>query len=149
MREHKVCKTRRMEGLLMLLCLVGAGGCGSRATVSGKVTYQGRPVTYGAVIFVAGDGTARSAVIAPDGSYKIEGLSPGAVKIGVISPDPSKGRSAKRHHKLAPSQDGTAGSPGTQGAAWFPLPAQFEAPSTSGLNCTVGAGAVDHDIQLK
>jgi hypothetical protein len=127
----------------MLLCLVGAGGCGNRATVSGKVTYQGRPVTYGAVIFVAGDGTARSAVIAPDGSYKIEGLSPGAVKIGVLSPDPSKGRSAKRHHKPAPSQDGT------QSAAWFPLPTRFEAPSTSGLECTVGSGAVDHDIQLK
>jgi hypothetical protein len=138
-----------MEGLLVLLFLVGAGGCGNRATVSGKVTYQGRPVTYGAVIFVAGDGTARSAVIAPDGSYKIEGLSPGTLKIGVISPDPSKGRSARRQHKPAPPQDGAADSPGTQGVAWFPLPTQFEPPSTSGLDCTVESGTVDHDIQLK
>ena len=138
-----------MEGLLVLGFLVGAGGCGNRATVCGRVTYQGRPVTYGAVIFVAGDRTARSAVIAPDGSYKIEGLASGALKIGVISHDPSKGRSAKRRHKPAPPQDGSAGSPGSPGTAWFPLPARFETPATSGLDCTVGSGAVDHDIELK
>jgi hypothetical protein len=138
-----------MQRLLVLLFLVAAGGCGNRATVSGKVTYQGRPVTYGAVIFIAGDGTARSAVIAPDGSYKFEGLSPGPFKIGVLSPDPSKGRSARRHHKAAPSQDGTVGSPGTPGTTWFPLPARFETASTSGLDCTLGSGAVNHDIELK
>ena len=58
------------------------------------MTYQGRPVIHGSVIFLTADKTARSAAIEPDGSYAVEDVPPGVVKIGVVSRDPSRGRSA-------------------------------------------------------
>lgn len=148
MRQQDFHQTRWIEGLLTLLLLVGASGCGKQATISGKVTYQGRPVTYGSVIFLGGDGRAWSAAVARDGSYKIEGASPGMFKIGVISPDPSTGRSAARRRKPE-SKERAAGSPDAPVTAWFPLPTQFETPSTSGLECSVGSGLVNHDIELR
>src|SRR4051812_10074770 len=66
-----------------------AVGCGGRtATLTGKVTYQGNPVVSGSVIVLGADGTARSGVIQPDGTYAVEGVPRGPVRIGVLSPDP-------------------------------------------------------------
>ncbi len=124
-------------------------GCGNTATVSGKVNYQGRPVTYGSVIFVCTDKIARSGVIEPDGSYLIEGVPPGNVKIAVISRNPSLGRSVVRHEKpVQPGQKETS----TQELAvkkWFSLPPKFENHKTSGLECTISSGRVSYDIDLK
>ncbi len=115
----------------LALCACGCGG----ATVSGKVTYQGRPVTSGSVIILGADRQARSGVIEADGSYAVEGVTPGEVKIGVVSHDPAKGR---HQGKKPPPPRGT----------WFPLPPRYEDPETSGLGCTVGGGQVRHDIEL-
>jgi hypothetical protein len=139
-------------GWLVLPALLAAGGCGGSARVTGKVTYQGRPVTYGSVIFLSTDKTARSGVILPDGSYTIEGVPPGEAKIGVISRDPSKGRSTVRTGKparpsrkrVAPQRAAKDASPG-----WFRLPAKLEDPETSGIRCTIDARSVNHDIELK
>jgi hypothetical protein len=125
---------------LLAILLAGVCGCGHRATVTGKVTYQGRPVRHGTVILLGGDKMARAGVVQPDGSYLVEGVPPGSVKIGVISGDPSKGRS--------PMRDGKRVRPGRI-EGWFPLPSKFEAPETSGLSCTVDSGHVNHDIELK
>jgi hypothetical protein len=119
-------------GLLFAAGLLAAAcGCAGSATVSGKVTYRGRPVVAGSVVFLSADRTARSGVIEPDGSYTVRGVRPGAVKIGVISRDPAKkARGAARP------------------AGWFPLPRQFENPESSGVGTTVGSGRVQHDIDL-
>ena len=122
--------------------LAGVCGCGNTAKVTGKVTYQGRPVGYGSVIFLSADKTARSGVIEPDGSYTVEGVPPGTVKIGVISRDPSRGRSRVR-------RDVADASPPRQDRGWFPLPPKFEARRLRGLACAVGSGRVSHDIDLK
>jgi hypothetical protein len=79
--------------------LVGASGCGRTATVKGKVTFQGRPVTHGSVILLSSDGKARSGVIESDGSYSVENVPAGDLKIGVISRNPSKGRTEKPGHE--------------------------------------------------
>ena len=92
-----------VTALLLSVLLAAVGGCSKRATVTGTVTYQGRPVTYGSVIFLNADNTARSGAIAADGHYTIEGVPLGTVKIAVISRDPSKGRSVVRGHAPAPS----------------------------------------------
>jgi hypothetical protein len=128
-------------GLLLSAC-----GCGRTATVSGKVTYQGRPVTYGSVTFLGPDQTAHSGVIGHDGNYTVAGVYPGEVKIGVISHDPSKGRSVLRGDKPArPGKNGT--KPGTEG--WYPLPHKFEDPEASGVGCVVSAGRVTYHIELR
>src|SRR5438045_892164 len=94
-------KGQWISGLLCASLLVSACGCGGTATVSGKVSYQGRPVTYGSVIFLGDDNKARSGVIEPDGSYTVEKVFPGEALVGVISHDPSKGRSTLRGGKPA------------------------------------------------
>ena len=94
MRQHVFPMTRGAGRMLFLLLLAAVCGCGSTATVAGKVSYQGRPVVHGYVTFLSADKTARSAAIAPDGSYTIERVPPGVVKIGVVSRDPSRGVSA-------------------------------------------------------
>src|SRR5690349_503951 len=84
--------------------LIGAAaGCGGQgATVSGKVSYKGRPVVSGSVIVLNPDGTARTGVILPDGSYTVEGVSRGLVKIGVLSPDPAHTRSILKKDEAPP-----------------------------------------------
>jgi hypothetical protein len=149
MRKQVTDQIRGIGPLLLATLLTTIVGCGRSTTVTGKVSYAGRPVTHGSVIYVGADKAARSAAIAPDGSYTIEGILPGAVNIAVISREPSRGRSILRSHAAAPpSQPGAAGEAASDNE-WFPLPAKFESPMNSGLGCTLGAGHVTHDIDLK
>ena len=149
MRQAVAGKMRRSGAVLLPLLLAIAGGCSKTATVTGKVTYQGRPVTYGSVIFLNADKTARSSVIAPDGSYRIEGVLPGTVKIAVISRDPAKGRSVVRGRKSPPTDKTAGASPSVPATGWFPLPARFESPASSGLSCNVDSGPSGHDVEMK
>src|SRR5262249_55861805 len=131
--------TSRRSYTLIALLLTGLCGCGSTATVSGKVLYKGRPVTYGSVIIQNADKTAHSGPIEPDGPYTVEGVRPGDVKIGVISRDPSRDRFLQR-------RDAAAAKLIIKN--WFPLPHKLEDPNGSGLTCTVGSGQVNYDIDL-
>ena len=137
--------------LLTALLTAGIGGCSSKASVSGKVTYQGRHVTHGSVIVVSADSSARSAAIHSDGSFTIGGLPPGKARLGVVSRDPAKGRS------IFP-REAAVGSLKTQGKRpqkvtvnkeWFPLPSNLEDPATSGLVYTVVPGPMHWDLNLK
>ena len=132
--------TQLIGWLLLLSLLASAGGCDKTATVTGKVSYQGHPVTHGSVIFLNAGNKARSGVIEPDGSYTVEGVQPGTVRIGVISHDPAKGRSVVRGEKPSPAAPPTG---------WFALPARFEDPAASGLTCIVGSSSASHDIEMK
>src|SRR5262245_12848649 len=128
-------------------------GCGSTATLGGKVTYQGRPVASGSVIVLHADGTARSGVIQPDGTYAVEGVQRGHVRIGVLSPDPAHARSilhtGPRHapdsHKSA--KDGRAPAR-PKAPGWFPLPHDLGDPEKSGLACDVTSAHTRHDIDM-
>src|SRR5438132_9466479 len=104
------------------LLLIIACGCDGTATVQGKVSYRGRPVTYGSVLFVSSDRTTRSGVLASDGSYTVEGVHPGEVKIGVISHDPSKVLRGSR-----PAHRGEKNVAAAKKAlkTWFPIPRPY------------------------
>ena len=139
---------RRIGGLWLAIALAAISGCGRTANVTGKITYQGRDVRYGSVVFLGVDKTARSGVIGSDGSYALENAPLGTVTIGVISHNPSKGRSVVRGGKPAgPGKKEDA--PALMAEGWFPLPQKFERPKSSGLTCTVIAGHFHHDIELK
>ncbi len=138
---------RWIASAAVLIALVTAGGCGGgRSSVSGKVTYQGRTVIYGSVVFLSADKTARSAVIQCDGSYTVDDVPAGVVKIGVISRDPAQSRAARRRRQSNPTGSSSAAPPTT---GWFPLPAEFETAENSKLSCTVSSGHLHHDIELK
>lgn len=133
--------------LVLLACLPALAGCADTATVKGRVRFQGRAVVHGSVTFVCADQTARSAVIQPDGTYTVEGVRPGEVRIAVTSRDPAKGRSTRFGE---PARHGKQGVAAARAAAkgWFPLPASLEDPDKSGLRCTVSAGRTTHDIEV-
>jgi len=62
--------------LLIALMLAGVGGCGKKsgletAPVSGKVTYRGKPLPTGTVMFVPSEGPAATGEIGKDGKYKL------------------------------------------------------------------------------
>ncbi len=123
-------------------------GCGSgTSTLSGKVTYQGRPVLSGYVTVVNEDGTASSGVIQPDGTYTVEGVKRGHVRIAIVSPDPARAHSVlnKGDHKDAKAGHGHT-KPGTNG--WYPLPANLGDPEKSGLTLDATASRVRHDIEM-
>jgi len=134
------------------ILVVATVGCGhSTATLTGKVAYRGRPVISGSVIALAADGTARTGVIRPDGTYTVEGVPRGRVKFGVLSPDPAHARSivksgeadrgdqGKRSHARTP--------PGTGG--WIPLPREAGNPESSGVECDVASSRVEFNIDVK
>ena len=82
----------------LLVLAAAAGGCGkSTATLSGTVTYRGRPVTSGEVVFLAADGrTVAHAPIGPDGYYTVQGVPPGQARVAVDNPPPSWYATAQR-----------------------------------------------------
>ena len=140
MRQQVFLKTRWLGWLLLPILLAGVCGCSNTAEVTGKVTYKGRAVRYGSVIFLSADKTARSGVIEPDGSFTVEGVPRGAAKIAVISRNPAMGRSVVRNGKRTRPD---------KIEQWFPLPPQYESPTTAGLSCTIDAGRFRYDIELK
>src|SRR5262249_51114436 len=75
---------RLMKSLALVLVIVGlASGCSRKsgmetAPVSGKVTYRGKAVPTGTVMFVPGEGPAAAGEIGSDGSFKLMTSSAGA-----------------------------------------------------------------------
>ena len=58
--------------------LSGCGGGLPTAPVRGKITYQGKPVPSGTILFMPeGDQPAATGEIQPDGSYVLETYEPG------------------------------------------------------------------------
>src|SRR5205085_8629584 len=76
--------------VLLAVAIVAVAGCkASRdCNLTGKVSFQGKPVIYGTVLVQCADGTRLATNIKADGTYLIEGLLAGPVKIGVNSPEP-------------------------------------------------------------
>ena len=132
--------------LLILLLVIGCGDPG-KGTISGKVTYQGKPVSSGFVTFVPEKGTPIHADIQSDGSYRVEKVPIGLVKIGVqpksgldtlqSSAMPRNPQDYGKFKGIAETQSKTA------------IPPQYSDPNQSGLTYTVKKGQQQYDIILK
>jgi hypothetical protein len=130
---------RRGTAAAVLLLL--AGGCGggttsSLTTVKGKVSYRGRPLATGTIVFapdaVRGNhGALARAAIQPDGTYALQtddapGAAPGWYRVTVIALDstpPTSGKSFAVPRSL--------------------LPDKYRDPQLSGLSCEVKAERVN------
>jgi hypothetical protein len=138
-----VALNRRVAGLGLAVVLAVAGCGAETGTVSGKVTFNGRPLTFGMVAFVSADGRVASCSIEPDGSYKIDKILVGPAKISVQSLPPPP--------QMTPL--GPDGQPLPQvrekAKEYVPIPDHYKEPQQSGLAYTVEPGAQMHDIELK
>lgn len=148
----------------VLLFVLFVAGCSrtaeQQAEVSGKVTYQGKPLPGGRITFVSPQGYTGFAIISPQGEYSLKAPL-GEVQISVDNrmlnkDDPNakkmaefirsqerKKRRAKFDEKLNPA---TANQDVT--GTYVKIPARYTDPSTSGLICTVSPGSQTHDIEL-
>ena len=112
-------------------------GCGSQASVSGKVTFEdGTPLTTGEVRFEA-EGFMASGRIQPDGTYRIgtvsdtDGVPKGTYGVTVQALDNSGGTSGAPSMAVAPG-DAPAGPPPKS-----LIDTAFGSVHTSGLTCEV------------
>jgi hypothetical protein len=158
--EPRVQRNRFHQLLGCLLLGVLTTGCGDArsGSLSGRVTYQGKPVVFGVVQAFGSDGLPASCLIQPDGSYTLTGLPVGDVRIAVNSPNPAREdisaptaainpppaiAKAKRSRPAAPLP------PPADMKRWFPLPAEYADVSTSGIQTRVESRNQAWDIQLK
>src|SRR5437763_12292637 len=87
---------------LAALALGGTVGCGGgKGTVSGKVSYNGQPVTDGRVSFLGPDGIPVEARIEPNGEYRAVDVPLGEAKVLVTSP-PAGGLAPKKKEPRPP-----------------------------------------------
>jgi hypothetical protein len=120
----------------MLLCMLSGCGAGG-GSVSGTITYQGKPLPTGAVTFSGGEnGSVTVSSPITDGKYAMTEVPVGPVKISVTTPPPSP-----------PPPPGTpAAAPATE---TIPIPQKYAFADQSGLTYTVKSGAQTYDIKLE
>jgi hypothetical protein len=129
------------------VALVVAGCGGGTGTLTGKVSYQGKPVVMGSVFVQAADGTRRVSNIEPDGTYTVLNMPVGPVMIAVNSPEPPDpkalaGRAPRAGAKPAPA------APAVDRSKWVRLPDKYADPAQSDVTTTVSPGTTQFDINL-
>jgi hypothetical protein len=146
----------RRAGLVAAAGLfAAAAGCEKpRGDVSGKVSYKGKPVAYGTVNVIASDQMTYYGVIHADGTYAIQSVPTGPIRLGVYSPDPYfeppvppavKAAMAKAREKAEAEGKGLPRPPK---GVWVQLPAKYADPVTSDLTGDVTAPTSVIDCQL-
>lgn len=125
---------------LMLLATLSTIGCGGYdATLSGKVTLDGEPLTTGRVSLVpSGEGKVASASIKSDGTYQVittgeAGMVPGQYGVSVRA--------------FAPGKPDPNGGPPMPGKAL--IPNRYGSGKTSGLSVDIQSGENTYDIVLE
>jgi hypothetical protein len=147
-RPATVYPLRTFAAAVLVFHLVGCAGGVPKGSVSGKVTFEGKAVRSGSVMFVRGGSPALYSQIDDDGKYEVQGVPAGTAKVTVASPDPSgggRGRTIKGA-PAAPAR-GEGGGPPVKG--WVPIPNQYSDPERSGLSFGVRPGANTFHIELK
>jgi hypothetical protein len=141
----------------LFLALLAGLGCGSSTgTVTGKVTFNGQPVTSGSVVFHGADGRVDSGLLDTQGNYTITRAPVGTVKVAVMAaksstkvvgggapPGPPAGKG-----KLKQGPDSTE-KPIPATVEKSPIPERYYDPEKSGLVYTVTSGTQVIDIDLK
>lgn len=142
-------------GFLVFLSAAGCGG--ATAIVSGKVTYEGKPVTSGYVAFYSADGQTVTGRIDDEGQYTVSKAPVGDVKVAVFTTDPAQ---KPPRQLLANGKQGGGPSKGkappeeetmepVRAGKFVAIPSRYKDPEQSGLNFTVKSGPQTIDLDLK
>lgn len=162
---------RSLRRSLLLPLFLLALGCGSKGTVTGKVTFKDAAVPGGQVRFLTANGKSYVGEIQEDGSYTVEGVPTGPAKVSVKPnepvPTPGGGGGPGRPPFGGPPRDRKiqfgppAGSnvpeeakkgfnPNKPGQKFVKnFPANYKDPEKSGLTYTVEKGEQSYNIPLK
>src|SRR6185369_11794548 len=134
----------RPFGFLGSLVTLAWIGCGGPATsiVSGTVTFDGKPVTGGAVALFCENGQSFSGAIQSDGTYRVENVPVGEATVTVF-PEPEADEAAR--HMDIKNVKGNAPLPPPPKPKF---PTKYTEMSTSDLRCKVQAGATHFDVIL-
>ncbi len=145
----------RLLVLAAALCMIagcGQGGHtrGPTGKVTGKATFNGKPLPSGCtIVFTHKDkAVAVTAPIGSDGSYSVSNALVGTHKVSFMvpvqaaaaPPDPSNPEAYKAYMM---GQSKFSGDDKPQ------IPKRFTSPDESGLTCTVNEGENVYDIDLK
>lgn len=135
-------------GLAVIILTAIFAGQG-RATVSGRVSFQGKPVIWGSVVVVGQDGRTAAGRIEADGTFKVENAATGAVSVAVVSRDPlvQNWASNIKATRARPTSKSFSASP-VDRKQWFPLPTHFEDPHSSGVTLRLRSGDNQNDLHL-
>jgi hypothetical protein len=150
---------------ILFLGILGSAICGCRseiqhehARVHGKVTYQGKPVTFGSVLFMPvetpkeGLMESASGSINPDGTYELASqATPGAILgehkvlvIAVAGPDQAQRADASKSDGPAPVAPKGSKELQLKSA----VPKKYADPSTTTLTRKVVQGENNFDLEL-
>jgi hypothetical protein len=153
----------------VLLLLVGlAAGCGSTGTISGTVTYKGKPLKAGTVSFMTTEGGhVASGEIKEDGTYTVSRVPAGPAKVTVKSVEVFTppgggmmgGRSgggaprgapagAAENVKPPPGVDMSGFNPNSSNDKAMKVPDKYKDFAKTPLTCDVKSGNQPYDIQL-
>jgi hypothetical protein len=110
---------------LTLAALTGCGGDSSKATISGKVTYRGAPLTGGILTLYPASGTAYPVPLNADGTFKVSGAPVGTMGVGIAT-------------ELDPAIP--AGSLPSIPVKPVAIPPKYKDPKTSGLTWEIKGG---------
>jgi hypothetical protein len=148
----------------LLLLVAGCGPSKPKADVSGKVTYQSKPVPGGNVIFEASDGKQFTGSIDPaDGAYTVLGIEVGGEMKVAIENKSLQPQGAAMNPMADPSKFGGKQPPPGSGpmkppegitmtggtGKYIQLPSKYYDPKTSGITFTPQKGKQEFPIDLK
>ena len=127
-----------------LIGLVVLAGCSGRKTgdITGKVTYNGKPLASGSVIFTTPNSPAVPANIKEDGTYECKDVFVGEAAVAVISPNDTSEALMTASQK----PDIPAEGPKFDAKKWFSIPAKYA--RNSPLRFSVQAGTNTFNIEL-
>jgi hypothetical protein len=124
-----------LSGLLFVFVMLTSGcQANTKASVKGKVTYKGQPVTTGSVNFVmAAKGVAAQANLDSTGTFTIpEGLEAGSYKVYLSPPLPEQLPPGKMSNRPA-----------------YNIPPKFQDPTQSPLAKDVKAGNNEIPVEIE
>lgn len=101
----------------------------SKATLTGKITYKGKPVPYALVILV-GDSSSSTGAADASGNYTVPYAPVGKVRVGVNT---AAGRGMLMSATMAASQSGDKSAK----PSFLDIPQKFFDPTTSGVTADV------------
>jgi hypothetical protein len=150
----------RLFSLVVFLSALGLAGCGPRTgSVSGKVNFNAKPLPSGTITFIGGKGDkSQWSTIAADGSYQVNNVPAGTVKITVETTPPMNPGGASLSGTKPPSVPGVppppdqssplAGGDAAKPGAYVAIPPKYKDPEQSGLSMEVKSGKNEKNIDL-